>query len=126
MKYGELRKVGAVKKSFAIHFFKNIPRRVPNYKAFSRLIDRFKSSSGHTRPQAPPGRQPLPREDITAVKQFFRTRKNKNAHLAEASRSIGSSIGKIWFILRKILKWKAYKPAASTVLSIQQQAVRLD
>ena len=45
--------------------------------------------------------------------------------MAEASKALGFSKSKIWFILRKILKWKSYKPAASTMLTIQQKEVRL-
>ena len=59
-----------------------------------------------------------------AVNQFFKD--NKMAHLNEASRDLGFSKSKVWFILRKILKSKPYKPAACTVLTKRQQAVRLD
>ena len=124
LKYGELRHVMAVKRAFATKFFNKHPKSVPNYMAFKRLINRFESSGGHTRGQLPPGRPQVPQEDVDSVKEFFKD--NKKSHLREASRTLGISVKKIWLILRKILKWKAYKPAISTILTPQQMKVRLD
>ena len=38
-------------------------------------------------------------------------------NLREASRVLGFSITKIWFILRKVLKWRAYTPFVSACLT---------
>ena len=51
--------------------------------------------------------------------------KNEEAHIREAAKEVGFSIGKIWFILRKILKWKPYRPHATTVLTTQHRQYRL-
>lgn len=125
LKYGELKNVSAVKRAFSTQFYKHHPREVPNYMAFKRIIDRFLESEGHTRPKVKGGlKPPIPQDQITAVKLFFK--QNKRAHLAEASRDLNISKSKVWFILRKVLKWRPYRPAASTVLTQQQMSARLD
>ena len=86
--------------------------------AFKWIVERFLESGGQTRPLSPPGREPPSWEDITAVKTFFSN--NKKAHLAEAIREMVMSVGKIWLILRKVLKWKAYKPHACHILTQAQ------
>ena len=38
---------------------------------------------------------------------------------------MGISLGKVWFILRKVLKWKAYRPHLATILSHDQRQRRV-
>ena len=58
------------------------------------------------------------------VKTFFQN--IKKAHLTEASRELGISLGNIWLILRRVLKWKAYIPHVSHVLTPVQMRVRIE
>ena len=51
---------------------------------------------------------------------------NKKAHLAEASRNLDMAKDKIWYILRRILKWKAYKLHVSHILSQANMKARLE
>ena len=123
-KFGELKNIKKVQRSFRLEFCPSRPKDVPNYMAFKRLVERFEKSGGQSRPMCPPGRAPTSQEDITAVKGFFMA--NKKAHLAEASRTLDMAKGKIWYILRRILKWKAYKPHVSHILSQANMKARLE
>ena len=123
-KFGELKNIKKVQRSFRLEFCPSRPKDVPNYMAFKRLVERFEKSGGQSRPMCPPGRAPTSQEDITAVKGFFMA--NKKAHLAEASRTVDMAKGKIWYILRRILKWKAYKPHVSHILSQANMKARLE
>ena len=68
----------------------------------------------------PPCRLPTSQEDNSAAKDFFVA--NKKTHLTEARRTLDMSKGKIWYIL----KWKAYKPHVSHILSQANMKARLE
>ena len=75
----------------------------------------FEQSGGHSRPKSPPGCDPTSQKDASAVENFFL-----------ASRELNMAKFKIWTILRKILKWKAYKLHASHILSHAHMNMRLE
>ena len=62
-------------------------------------------------------------DDITRVKEFFNRR--PKAHIRLASDQLGMSIGKVWNILRKSLKWKPYRPHLGQILSPANKESRL-
>ena len=104
LKFGELKNIDKVKKAFGTKFYKKNPRRIPNYNAFKRIIERFRDT-GHTRPRTPPGPVQTRSDDIARVKQYFES--NTMKHLREASRDLGISKTSIWRILRvEILQTK--------------------
>ena len=102
-KFGEVKSVILVRRAFRQHFFPQNPRKVPKHQAFLNLINRFSESSS-LRPVSPPGKVEVSVDDITRVKEFFNRR--PKAHIRLASDQLGMSIGKVWNILRKSLKWK--------------------
>ena len=122
-KFGELKNIDKVKKAFGTKFCKNNPRRVPNYMAFKRIIERFRDT-GHTRPRTPPGPVQTRSGDIARVKHYFEN--NSMKHLREASRDLGMRKTTIWRILRVDLKWKSYKPSIGQVLTEADKARRLE
>lgn len=66
----------------------------------------------------------VPQHDVKAVEDFFS--RNEEGHIRDAAKELSLSFGKIWFILRKILKWKAYRPHTTTVLTPKQKQTRLN
>ena len=122
-KMGELNNIKLDQRAFRLKFHPKNPREVPNYMAFKRLVERFESSGGQTRPKSPPGLVTTSEESILLVKNFFT--ENKEAHIREASRVLKISRGQIWRILRQNLNWKAYRPHSCQVLSPNHMQVRL-
>ena len=91
---------------------------------FQRVLDKFDASGDVGDPQVKPRvGDSVPQCDVQAVKDYFTL--NDKANIREAARELGYSIGKIWFILRKILKWRAYRPHTATVLTVNQRKTRL-
>ena len=124
LKYGEVRNIKKVQRAFRLRFCPQRPKDTPNYMAFKRLVDRFETDGGQTRPKTPPGKATVTQQDIEAVEQFFTM--NKKAHLREAARELGMSKTKVWKILRKDMKWRAYKPHTSHILTKAQMKARLE
>ena len=107
-KYEELKSIKEVQRAFRKEFSPKKPREVLNILAFTRIIKRFKEESA-LRPRVPAGRSSESlRNNIDAVKLFFE--QNPKCHIREAARVLGLSCGSICKILRKDLKWKAYRP----------------
>ena len=92
-KMGEVNNIKLVQRAFRLKFHPKNPRKVPNYMAFKRLVERFESSGGQTRPMSPPGLVATSEESILLVKNFFK--ENKEAHIREASRSGGCKMGQL-------------------------------
>ena len=65
----------------------------------------------------------LPQYDVQAVIDYLTL--NDKTHIRQAAQDLVYSIGKIWFILRKILKWRAYRPHIAIVLTVKQRKTRL-
>ena len=78
-KMGEVNNIKLVQRAFRLKFHPKNPRKVPNYMAFKRLVERFESSGGQTRPMSPPGLVATSEEIILLVKNFFK--ENKEAHI---------------------------------------------
>ena len=96
---------------------------VPNILAFTRILKPFQEESS-LRPQVPAGRSSEPlRNNIEAVKKFFE--QNPKLYIREAARVLGLSYGAIWIILRKNLKWRAYRPHLTQCLSPANKESRL-
>ena len=122
LKYGELKSVVSVMRAFRKEFYPNNPRYVPNRKIFERVVQRFKSNAS-VRPNLSLGSPPSTAQDIARVKNFFL--RNKKAHIRQAVVELGMGFGTIWKILRKVLKWKAYRPHLAQVLSPANKESRL-
>ena len=122
-KYAELKSTIAVRRAFCKEFKVSSPSLVPRPWQFKRVIEKFNDCGdiGDPKPKLKPGAN-IPPGDIQAVEDFFDA--NKEAHLKEASLDLGMSVGKIWFILRKVLKWRAYVPKKATALTLKQKQTR--
>ena len=112
--YGRLQSLKMVQRAFRKKFFPKNPRKVPKLHAFSRLVERFQKDAA-VRPKTTPGSPETSAEDVQRVKSFFL--RNKKAHIRQAVHELDLSFGTIWKILRKVLKWKAYRPHLVQVLS---------
>ena len=124
-KFAELKSISDVKRVFRLRLYPKNPRAVPTYMAFQRVVNKFGSCGdvGDPKPERL-RRNFVPEEDVRAVEDFFR--RNEKAHIREAARELNFSFGKVWHILRKVLKWKAYKPHVTTVLSHKQRQARVN
>ena len=122
-KYEQSKSIKEVQRAFRKGFYPKNPREVPNILAFTRIMQRFKEESA-LRPQVPAGRSSEPlRNNIEAVKKIFE--QNPKCHIREAARVLGLSYGAIWKILRKNLKWRAYRPHLTQCLSPANMESRL-
>lgn len=121
LKYGELKNLTEVRRAFRKHFFPKHPRKVPKICLFRRVVEKF--SIRGTIHEIKREAKPVDPNDIERVKLFFEC--NKKAHIRDAVRDLDISFGKIWFILRKCLKWKCYTPHKTTILSRQHKETRL-
>ena len=110
-----------VQRAFRKEFYPKNPRQVPKIRAFTRILQRFKEESA-LRPQVPVGRS-REHNNVEAVKNCFE--QNPKIHIREATRVLGLSYGTIWKILRKDLKWKAYRPHLTQCLSPANKESRL-
>ena len=124
LKNGELRNIKKVQRAVRLRFCPKRPKDTPNYMAFKRLVEGFETNGGQTRPKTPPGKATVTQQDVEAVEQFFTM--NKKAHVREAARELGMSKTKVWKILRKDLKWRAYKQHTSHILTKAQMKARLE
>jgi hypothetical protein len=120
-KFGELKSEILVLRAFRKEFYPNNPRKVPKRYAFHRLIQEFNHRG--TIAEIKRGKKPIPLDEIQKVELYFQT--NCRAHIREAVRDLNISFGKIWYILRKCLKWKAYTPNKTNIISQRQRDVRL-
>ena len=113
-KFGELWSATLVRKAFRDEF-EIKPRDLPHQKQFTMVFHKFEACGDVGDPQVK--RRPsdsVPQHDVKAVEDFFL--RNEEGHIRDAAKELSLSFGKIWFILRKILKWKAYRPHTTTVL----------
>ena len=81
---------------------------IPNVKQFKRVIEKLNGCGDVSDPKLD---EKVPSSDVQAIKDYFDS--NQEAHLREASHDLNMSVGNIWFVLRKILKWKSYVPVSS-------------
>ena len=117
LKFGELKSATLVRRAFQKQFPKSSPRDVPNRKQFQRVLEQFNGSGdvGEAKPKHNV-KDSVPQADTDAVQEYFEV--NKEAHLRDAVRDLGISLG-------KVLKWKAYRPHLATILSHDQRQRRL-
>ena len=85
-------------------------KKAPGRNAFYRLIQRFSETGGVTgKGKADEDRRTaVTEENIQIVEDYFTQNEKKN--IREASDDLDLCYSTIWTILRKSLKWKAYKP----------------
>ena len=114
LKYGEVGSISQVKRAFGTRFHPKHPRNAPSFCQIQRVVDRF-LTTGSVNPSSPPGLPPTLEGDITRVKNYFD--RNPRAHLRAAMVDLDMSIGKVWRILRKNLKYKPYRPHTAQILS---------
>ena len=123
-KFGELKSATKVRRAFRLSFPKRDHNLIPNRKQFQRVLEKFDANGDVGDPHVKPRvGDSVPQCDVQAVRDYF-TLYDK-AHIREAARDLGYSIGKIWFILRKMLKLRAYRPHTATVLTVKQRKTRL-
>ena len=73
-------------------------------------------------PRQATGKEPLSVEAVERVKNFFT--ENYRSHIRGASDRLDLSMGTVWKVLRKNLKWKAFKPHKVQVLSPANKLAR--
>lgn len=122
--FGEHKSATLVRRSFMKSFPVENHKSVPHAYQFTRVLNKFNECGdvGSVKVKIPVGNG-VPRDHVQAVADYFKV--NEEAHIRDAARDLGYSIGKIWFILRKILRWKAYRPHVATVLTAKQMNTRL-
>lgn len=124
LKFGEVKSATLVRRAFQKKFPSPNPKDVPHRKVFARVLEKFEGCGdvGDPKPKFKPA-ESIPAAEVQAVEEYFNL--HKEAHLRDAVGELGFSFGKIWFILRKILKWKPYRPHSSTVLTERHRQTRL-
>ena len=122
LQYGLKNSTKTVMRDFRT-FYKVYPKQVPGRWAFERLISRFKTTHGHTRPVAPVGKGTnFDQDDVDRVREFFND--DDTISVRVASRALGLSKSMIWRILRKVLKWKSYREREVQPLTDEHRAKR--
>jgi hypothetical protein len=100
-------------------------KKAPKQYAFSRLVKRFDETGGVTgRTKTDEARRTaVTEENIQRVEEYFT--ENKKNSIREASDDLDLTYSTIWTILRKSLKWKAYKPLKVNRLTEKNRADRV-
>ena len=122
LKYGELKNTTLVRRAFRAKFFPNYPTKVPQLVVFQRVIDRFLKNDSE-KETTPRGQAPISDDDVKSVRDFFK--RNPKASIRMARDQLDLSFGSVWKILRKILKFRPYKPQLAQVLSPANKSARL-
>ena len=91
-----------VRRCFGTEFYRGRSQHVPSCNAFRRLIERFEASGGNARQKVYSRCAPVSASDVMRIETSFQD--NAEPHLREASRELNFSIGKIWFVLTKVLE----------------------
>ena len=121
--FGEPKSLTLVRRAFCLKFFPRKPAGVPRPTAFHRLMERF-PTRGALRPRVSFRRSPTADEEVDEVRTFFE--ENSRACVQQASKQLGTAIGKVWKILRRKLGWQSYHPylAESSQPRTKQQGSR--
>ena len=90
-------------KSIQKEFYTKPPCKVPNILAITKILKRLK-------------------EETALLQIYFE--QNPKCHVRQAARVLDLSYGEIWRILRKNLKWKAYKPHLTQCLGLANKESR--
>ena len=111
-KFAELKSATLARQAFRKEFAIQINHHIPNDKQFNWVIEKCNGCDYVSDPKPKPKPdEKVPLSDVQAIKDYFDS--NGEAHLREASHDLNMSVGKIWFVLRKILKWKSNVPVSS-------------
>ena len=126
MKFSEVKSMKKVHRLFKTRFFPKSPRKVPDIRAFYRVVERFKSE-GTSHPQIPAGINPegnaSKMANVEQVKMLFTS--NPTSSVMNAAKTLNMSYGTVWRILRKTMQWKPYKPHLTHVLTQAHKDSRL-
>ena len=100
--------------------------KAPHRRAFQRLVQRFDASGGVTgRAKTEEDRRTtVTNENIRRVEEYFTA--NEKVSLRDAAADLDLSYTMIWKILRKCLKWKAYRPLKVNRLTEKNKEDRLE
>ena len=74
-KFGEVKSITSVRRSFGTTFFPKHPHDVPSHNAFVRLIERFEGSGGNATLKTSCNQRPTPVSDIQRINFFFKKTK---------------------------------------------------
>ena len=108
---------------FALSFQTLIPKSIPKQNQFDR-VKKLKDSGDVGDPQVKRKlSESIPPDHVKTEADFFA--RNQQGHVRDAAKELGFSIGKVWFVLRKVLKWRAYRPHTTTVLTMKHRQDRL-
>ena len=120
--FGKNQAASTIRRAFRVKFCPKNPRNVPKVRAFSRVIARLQDN-GSAHPRPAPGKEEISVDTVESVRNFFM--ENERSNIREASSRLNLSIGTVWKILRKNLKWKAFKPHKVQVLSAANRLARM-
>ena len=116
-----------IRRAFINEFLRptNKQHEAPPRYAFLRIIKRFDESGGVTgRGKTQEDRRTaVTPENIKRIDEFFTA--NPKSSIRNASNDLDLPFGTIWNILRRELKWKAYRPTRVNRLTPKNKEDRL-
>ena len=98
---GELKSISLVMRAFRLYFNLISHRPVPSRNAFGRLIKCFESTGGNAKHEDKESRSGIEDKDVKLDEQYFLD--NTESHLREASRVLGMSVTKIFYLSFKCI-----------------------
>ena len=117
----------ALRRAFIIQFLDKDEgyKKAPHPKAFSRLIERFDQTGGVTGKGKTKEQRMIAvtEENIHRVEEYFT--ENERKSIRDACHDLNLTFGTIWQILRRNLKWKAYRPLKVNRLTDRNKEDRL-
>ena len=119
LEYGCTKSITAVRRKFRLYYHLQ-PDKVPGLSSFRRAIWRF-----HQYPLVHQTRKKtvVHEVNIEIVTQYFQC--NPRSSIRQAVHVLRISYGSVWYILRKILKWNAYRDKPVQRLSPLNKQQRL-
>ena len=123
LKFGELKSATRVRRLFRKEF-QVVPQHIPNLKAFSRVVNRFKET-GCVKGRNPPGplKTKIMDDTVNTIKAMMEN--DPTTSIRQLASEMNLGIGTVWEILRKELKLYPYKPKNVQPLSEAHKLGRL-
>ena len=113
-----------VRRDFIVHFGKTDRKKVPNRRAFARLVKRFDTTGGVTASSKEPTPWVRTPENIKKVADYFE--EDYRRSIRQGMRALDLPFKTIWTILRKDLRWKPFRFKRVQKLSPANKEARVD
>ena len=115
--------VKLVQRAFRLKFYPRNPGKVPGRWAFERTIKQFEQYGTCLKREPVKADPAKGDQNIAKVKEFFD--KNPDAKIRKCVAETNIKYGVVWRILRKVFKWKPYRPRCVQKLSDPNKEARL-